>query len=327
MKNITIIGSGSFGCALAIHLAKNGHLVKIWSFSEEECNLINKEKKCMFLKNVTLPENITCFTDYKSAINESDIILHVTPSKFFRNTLNQYKKYITSQPVLICSKGFENNTLLTLDEVFSLEIKNIKFGVLSGPSHAEELSLGLPTAMVIASKSNDLNKFVFNLFKNDSMKIYVSNDIKGVEVGGALKNIIALCAGIISGLKLGDNALSALATRGLNEISKLGTILGGEKNTFYGLSGLGDLILTCISPHSRNRQAGILIANGNNLSEVRKKVGMTIESIDNLEAAYKLSKKHNVDLPIINTAYNVIFNNLDINKAINFLMSNPTIIE
>lgn len=327
MKNITIIGSGSFGCALAIHLAKNGHLVKIWSFSEEECNLINKEKKCMFLKNVTLPENITCFTDYKSAINESDIILHVTPSKFFRNTLNQYKKYITSQPVLICSKGFENNTLLTLDEVFSLETKNIKFGVLSGPSHAEELSLGLPTAMVIASKSNDLNKFVFNLFKNDSMKVYESNDIKGVEVGGALKNIIALCAGIISGLKLGDNALSALATRGLNEISKLGTILGGEKNTFYGLSGLGDLILTCISPHSRNRQAGILIANGNNLSEVRKKVGMTIESIDNLEAAYKLSKKHNVDLPIINTAYNVIFNNLDINKAINFLMSNPTIIE
>lgn len=327
MKNITIIGSGSFGCALAIHLAKNGHLVKIWSFSEEECNLINKEKKCMFLKNVTLPENITCFTDYKSAINESDIILHVTPSKFFRNTLNQYKKYITSQPVLICSKGFENNTLLTLDEVFSLETKNIKFGVLSGPSHAEELSLGLPTAMVIASKSNDLNKIVFNLFKNDSMKVYESNDIKGVEVGGALKNIIALCAGIISGLKLGDNALSALATRGLNEISKLGTILGGEKNTFYGLSGLGDLILTCISPHSRNRQAGILIANGNNLSEVRKKVGMTIESIDNLEAAYKLSKKHNVDLPIINTAYNVIFNNLDINKAINFLMSNPTIIE
>ena len=327
MKNITIIGSGSFGCALAIHLVKNGHRVKIWSFSEEECNLINKEKKCMFLKNVTLPENITCFTDYKSAIDGSDLILHVTPSKFFRSTLNQYKKYITTQPVLICSKGFEHGTLLTLDEVFSSEVKNKEFGIISGPSHSAELSLGLPTALVIASKSNVLNNFVVDLFKNDSIKTYVTNDIKGVEIGGALKNIIALCAGVISGLELGDNALSALATRGLNEISKLGTILGGEKNTFYGLSGLGDLILTCISPHSRNRQAGILIAKGNSLLEVQEKVGMTIESIDNLEAAYKLSKNHNLDLPIISTAYNVIFNNLDINKAVNFLMSNHTISE
>ena len=288
MKNVCIIGSGSWGCALAIHAAKIGHNVKIWSFAQKEADLINKERKCIFLPMATMPENIYCTTDIKEAVEGSDIILHVTPSKFFRDTLNKYKEYITTQPVVICSKGFELATLSTLNDVAEQEIPNVKIGAFSGPSHAEEVSLEIPTAIVAASKDYYVQYLIQDTFMNENMRVYTSNDIQGVELGGALKNIIAFCAGIITELKLGDNTFAALISRGLTELSRLGVAMGGEHNTFYGLSGLGDLIVTCSSKYSRNRKAGMLIGQGKTIEETRQEVGMVIESIDNIDVAYKL---------------------------------------
>lgn len=321
MKNIAIIGSGSWGVALAIHLAKLGNKVKIWSFAQEEADLINNERKCMFLPNITIPDGIECTLSYEEAITGSDFILHVTPSKFTRNTVKQYKQYVKNQPIIICSKGLENDSLLTLDKVIKQEIPNARVGVLSGPSHAEEVSIGIPTVLVIASEDNELIKEIQNTFMCNKMRIYTSNDVMGVEIGGALKNILAFCAGIAYGINLGDNSFAALLTRGLFEITKLGVAMGGEKDTFYGLSGLGDLIVTCMSEHSRNRKAGKLIGSGKTIEETKKEVGMTIESIDNVDAAYELAKKYNIEMPIVNMVYNILYNNVKPEEAINLLMT------
>lgn len=321
MKRVGIIGSGSWGVALAIHLASLGNEVKIWSFMQEEADMINNEKKCKFLPNAIIPKNVMCTTSYKEAIEGTDFILHVTPSKFTRSTLKEYKQYVTNQPVIICSKGFESETLSTLDEIFEQEMPNTKIGVLSGPSHAEEVAVLMTTVLVIASKDKEVQQLIQDTFMCEKMRIYTSNDVKGVELGGALKNIIAFCAGVASGLGLGDNSFAALITRGLVEISRLGVELGGERETFYGLSGLGDLIVTCLSEHSRNRRAGRLIAQGYTLEETKQQVGMTIESIDNIEVAYKLGQIHNVEMPIVETVYKVLNGEIKPEKALQILMT------
>lgn len=321
MKNIAIIGSGSWGVALAVYLANQGKKVKIWSFAKEEADLINNEKKCKFLPNITLPEGIECTLSYEEAIKDSEIILHVTPSKFTRSIVKEYKKFVTNQPIIICSKGFEKDSLKTLDEVIQEEMPEAKIGVLSGPSHAEEVSIGVPTVLVVASKHEDVLEMVQKDFMSKDLRIYTSKDVKGVELGGALKNIIAFCAGTAAGIGLGDNSFAALITRGLTEISRLGIALGGEKDTFYGLSGLGDLIVTCLSEHSRNRKAGKLIGQGKTLEETKKEVGMTIESIDNIEVAYELAKINNIEMPIVQMVYDVLYNKLDPKKAVEMLMT------
>ena len=321
MKNVAIIGSGSWGVALGIYLASLGNKVKIWSFMQEEADLINNEKKCKFLPNVEIPEGVSCTTDYKEAIDGSDFILHVTPSKFTRNIVKQYKEYVTNQPIIICSKGFESDTLKTLDQVIEEEMPNAKIGVLSGPSHAEEVSILIQTVLVVASKHDDVLELIQNTFMSKKMRIYTSKDVKGVELGGALKNIIAFCAGVAAGIGLGDNAFAALITRGLTEISRLGVDLGGEKDTFYGLSGLGDLVVTCLSEHSRNRRAGKLMGQGKTLEETKKEVGMTIESIDNIEVAKKLADQYNVETPIINAVYDMIQGKLDPKVGVDMLMT------
>jgi len=321
MKNISIIGSGSWGVALGIHLAKLGNNIKIWSFLQEEADLINKEKKCKFLPKVNLPENIYCTTSFEEAIKETEMILIVTPSKFVRETIQKFKKYVTNQEIIICSKGFEESTLYTLNEVVEEELPNSKVGGLTGPSHAEEVSIGIPTALVIASKDPDLIKHVQETFMNENLRIYASGDIKGAELGGALKNIIAFCAGAITGLNLGDNTFAALLTRGLAEMARLTTRMGGNPATIYGLTGLGDLVVTCSSNHSRNRRAGILIGQGKTIEEAKAEIGMTIESIDNIKTAYELSKKYNVEMPIVSTAYKVLFEGLEPQIAINELMT------
>lgn len=321
MKKIAIIGSGSWGVALGVHLAKLGNSVQMWAHSEEEKNLINNEKKCKYLKEVRIPENISCSTSYEETINGTDFIIHVTPSKYTREIVEQYKKYVTNQPIIICSKGFEKNSLLTLDEVIQEEIPNAKIAVLSGPSHAEEVSIEIPTALVVASKYDFILKLVQDTFMSSKMRIYTSRDVKGVELGGALKNIIAFCSGVASGLQLGDNTTAALITRGLAELSRLGVKLGGQKETFYGLSGLGDLIVTCLSQHSRNRRAGELIGKGKKIQEVENEIGMTIESVDNIEVAYQLGKIHNVEMPIVNAVYAILANNLKPEEAVNMLMN------
>lgn len=321
MKKISIVGSGSWGVALGIYLAGQGHKVKIWSFSEEERDLINNEKKCKFLPKAVIPDGVFCSTDMKEVLEGTELILHVTPSKFTRNVIQQYKPFIKDQGVIICSKGFEADTLKTLDDVAREELPNTKIGVLSGPSHAEEVSILIPTALVVASEDKELSDMVVDIFKSDKMRMYTSKDVKGVELGGALKNIIAFCAGVAAGLDLGDNTFAALLTRGLVELSRLGVALGGNKDTFYGLTGLGDLIVTCGSMHSRNRRAGMLIGQGKTIEETRKEVGMTIESIDNIEVAYKLAKIHNIEVPIINTVYRVLYDNLDPREAVTMLMT------
>ena len=321
MKNICIIGSGSWGVALAIHASKMGHKVKIWSFLQEEADLINNEKKCKFLPDITMPDEIICTTDYKEAITGSDIIFHVTPSKFTRDTLKQYKQYIENQPIIICSKGLELATLSTLSQVFEDEIPNVKLGVFTGPSHAEEVSKDIPTAMVIASNDTEIQYMVQDLFMDKNLRIYTTSDMKGAELGGSLKNIIAFCAGIITELNLGDNTMAALITRGLTELSRLGVAMGGDYNTFYGLSGLGDLIVTCLSEHSRNRKAGRCIGRGLTIEETKKEIGMTIESIDNIEVAYRLAQKYNIEMPIVNAVYDVLYNGLDPRDAVTMLMT------
>ncbi len=321
MKNIAIIGSGSWGVALAVHLANLGHNIKIWSFMEEERDLINNERKCKFLPELELPENITCSTDFEEVIKDSEFIIHVTPSKFTRSTFKQYKQYVGNKPVIICSKGFEKENLETLDEVILDEMPEAKVGVLSGPSHAEEVSIGVPTALVIASRHQNILKMIQDAFMSEKMRIYTSNDVKGVELGGALKNIIAFCAGVAAGIGLGDNSFAALITRGLKEITRLGVELGGKEESFYGLSGLGDLIVTCLSQHSRNRKAGYLIGQGKSLEDTKKEVGMVIESIDNIEVAYELGKLHNIEMPIVETVYKVLYENLDPKVAVKNLMT------
>lgn len=321
MKNIAIIGSGTWGVALAIHLAKAGNNIKMWSFSEEEANAINVERKCKFLPEAIIGENITCYTDMKTVIEDSEMILHVTPSKFVRETIKKYKDYVTNQPIIMCAKGFEADTLCTLSQIIEQEMPKAKYGIFSGPSHAEEVSIGIPTAIVIASKDKDVQNMVQETFMNEKMRVYTSDDVIGVELGGALKNIIAFCAGIATEINLGDNSFAALITRGLVEITRLGMAMGGQHDTFYGLSGLGDLIVTCMSEHSRNRRAGRLIGKGYTVDQARQEIGMVIESIDNIEVAYALAKKYNIEMPIVNAVYDVLYNHLDPRDAVTMLMT------
>ena len=323
MKTIAVIGSGSWGVALSIHLASMGHNVKIWSFDEEEARLINEEKKCKFLPMAVIPNNIICRNDFKEVIEGADFILHVTPSKFTRNIVKQYKEFVDceKQPIIVCSKGMEKDTALTLDEVIKQEMPNARVGALSGPSHAEEVSIAVPTVLVSASKDEEVRKLVQDTFMNEKMRVYTSDDIKGVERGGALKNIIACCAGVAAGLGYGDNTFAALITRGLTEIRRLGTKLGAESNTLYGLSGLGDLIVTCLSEHSRNRRAGKLIGQGKSIEEAKQEVGMTIESIDNIEVAKHLSEKLAVSMPIVDAVYDILYNGLDPEEGVRMLMT------
>lgn len=321
MKNICIIGSGSWGSALSIHAAQMGHNVKLWSHSKEEADLINEEHRCKFLPNASMEKSIICTSDIGEAIKGSDVVFHVTPSKFTRETVEKYKDFIDDQPIILCSKGFESSTLYTLNEVVEEEIPNAQIGVLTGPSHAEEVSLGIPTVILIASENKEVQKLVQDSLMNERLRIYTSYDVKGAELGGALKNIIAFCAGIAAELNMGDNTFAALITRGLTEISRLGVAMGGKKETFYGLSGLGDLIVTCLSEHSRNRKAGRCIGRGLTIEETKKEVGMTIESIDNIEVAYKLAQKYNVEMPIVNIVYKVLYDGVSPKDAVKILMT------
>ncbi len=321
MKNIAVIGSGTWGVALSIHLANLGNNVKIWSFTQEETDAINNKKKCKFLPNATIPQNVTCSTNLKEVIEGTDIILHVTPSKFVRSTIKKYEEFVQNQPIIMCAKGLEEGSLKTLSQIIEEELPGKEYGIFSGPSHAEEVSVGIPTAIVIASKSENVRNLVQETFMCENMRIYTSDDVTGVELGGALKNIIAFCAGIATELGLGDNSFAALISRGLVEISKLGVKMGGNHDTFYGLSGLGDLIVTCMSEHSRNRRAGKLIGKGYTVEEAKKEIGMVIESIDNIDIAYELAKKYDVEMPIVNTVYDVLYNGLEPKEAVTILMT------
>lgn len=321
-KNIAIIGSGSWGVALGMLLNKNGHNVKMWSYDKEEARTINEERKCKFLPDITIPNNIKCYTDFDSAMKNTEIVLIVTPSDAIRTTLNNLKEYATENQVFVlCSKGMEADTQMVYTEVIKEILPKVRIAALSGPSHAEEVSTYTPTAVVISSEEPDIMYELQEVFMNECFRVYTNGDMLGVEMGGSLKNIIAFACGIAIGIGYGDNTIAALITRGLLEISRLGVSSGAMNQTFYGLAGLGDLFVTCSSKHSRNRQCGILIGKGYSIEDAKKEVGMVVEGINAVDGAYILARKYGVVTPIIDEMYDIIHNGKSAKDATTVLMT------
>ncbi len=320
---IGVIGSGSFGTAIAALLGRKGYDVLLWSFLESEAELIEKERENKeFLKGVKLCDNVHCTNDIKKTVEEAEIVVMVVPSFATRETAKKLSPYIKDGQIMVnLSKGLENDTLKRLSEVYTEEIPQAKIAVMSGPSHAEEVGVGLPTTNVVACDDIEIAKKIQDIFMDETFRVYYSDDVIGVELGGALKNVIALCAGISDGLGYGDNTKAALMTRGMAEIKRLGVKMGGKIDTFSGLSGIGDLIVTCTSMHSRNRRAGILLGQGKNLDETLKEVHMVVEGVHTAKAAYELSKKYDVNMPLVSEAYNILFNDKDAKQVVKDLMT------
>jgi len=321
MAKISVIGSGGWGTAIAVMLSKNGHTVTLWSFFKEESDDIrNLGENRKFLPGVKIDESIKLTSDIKDC-SDSDVYVMASPSHAVRNTSKILAGIVKDGEIIVnISKGLEEETYKTMSEIIKEEIPNCKIAVMSGPSHAEEVSRGIPTTNTIASEDISVAEYIQNLFMNQNFRIYTNTDIKGVELGGSLKNVIALCCGILDGMGLGDNTKAALMTRGLVEMKRLGVALGAKVDTFNGLSGIGDLIVTCTSMHSRNRRAGILIGQGKTLEEAQKEVGMVVEGVKTCKAAKELADKSNVETPIITEAYNVLFNNTKVSDALTNLM-------
>ena len=311
MERISVIGAGSWGIALANLLAGNGHDVTVWSIMKDEIDMLDKNHEHLDkLPGVKLNDSIKYTTDLEKACKEKDILVLAVPSVYTRNTSHSMAPYVTDGQIIVnVAKGVEENTLLTLSDIIEEEIPCANVCVLSGPSHAEEVGRGLPTTVVVGSRDQKTAEYLQDTFMNDFFRVYTSSDILGIELGGALKNVVALAAGIADGLGYGDNAKAALITRGISEIARLGIAMGGQFETFCGLTGIGDLIVTCASMHSRNRRAGILIGQGKSAKEAMDEVKMVVEGVYSAKAAMGLSKKYNVDLPIIAEVNKILFEN------------------
>ena len=320
---IAVIGSGSWGTAMAVHLAKKSYEVYLWSWQQEETDRLNLHRENKeFLPGIAFTDNIICSHDMALCVQGADLIITAVPSIATRTTANALGKVVSKgQKLLNISKGIEDKSLMRLSEVYMQEVPQASVSVMSGPSHAEEVSRGLPTTNVVASADEQTSKEIQEIIMSDVFRIYTSDDIIGVELGGALKNIIALCAGISDGLGFGDNTKAALMTRGLAEMKRLGVALGAKSDTFAGLSGVGDLIVTCTSMHSRNRRAGILIGEGKSLEETLKEVHMVVEGVNTASAAFDLANKMNVTMPITEEACNILFKNKSPREAVHSLMT------
>lgn len=319
---VGIIGSGSFALALSLVLYDNKHTVTLWNRNEKSLeSLIKYRQNEKYLKGIKIPEGINFTWDKEKIIKENQIIIMATPSNAVRENLIWIKDYISDQILVNASKGFDEEKNLRLSQVIEEILPNTKFAIFSGPGHAEEISKKMATALVASSKNIEARQTLQDIFMNDYLRLYTSDDIVGVELGGALKNVIAIGVGILEGAGLGDNAKAAFMTRGNAEITKLGVCLGADRITFSGLSGMGDLIVTCGSMHSRNRRAGILLGQGYTLEETLKEVNMVVEGVKSAKTAYILGKRSNVELPIINEVYKVIFEGKDTNESLKDLMT------
>ncbi|MBR5506092.1 MAG: NAD(P)H-dependent glycerol-3-phosphate dehydrogenase [Clostridia bacterium] len=324
-EKIAVIGSGSWGTAAAVHLCNQGHDVTLWSWLSDESNRLASElENKEFLPGIALPSSIH-FTADISCVKDKNLIVLVTPSKAIRATCHSMAPHVTDGTlIVILSKGIEDGTLCTLSEIVEDEIPNCRVAVMSGPSHAEEVALGIPTTNIAACNDVKYAEYIQSVFMSDNFRVYTGTDVLGVELGGALKNIIALCAGITDGIGFGDNTKAALMTRGIKEISRLGISMGAEADTFWGLSGIGDLIVTCTSMHSRNRRAGILIGEGKSLDEALSSVHMVVEGVQSCRAAYELARKYGVEMPIVQKAYEVLYEGKNPKDAVVELMQrNP----
>lgn len=322
MANIGIIGAGSWGTALALLLYNNGNQVTVWSIVPEEIRMLKEfhEQKDK-LPGVILPEDMEFTTDLEAAIWGKDVLVLAVPSPYTRSTSAKMAGFIKEgQKIVNVAKGIEENSLMTLSEIIEQEIPQADVSVLSGPSHAEEVGKGLPTTIVVGSKKQDTAEYLQNLFMSPVFRVYTSSDVLGIELGAALKNVVALAAGIADGLGYGDNTKAALITRGIAEIARLGISMGGRIETFYGLTGIGDLIVTCASMHSRNRRAGILIGKGATMEEAMKEVKMVVEGVYSAKAGYALSRKYHVSMPIIEQVNKVLFEGKSASEAVGELM-------
>ena len=319
---IAVLGSGGWGTALALVLLENGHDVTMWSYRQEECDLLRERRENPLLKWVPLPADLK-LTAELSCVEGCGAVVLASPSFAVRTTARAALPHLASGTLLISvSKGIEKDTALTLTEVIAQEVGDaFPIVALSGPSHAEEVGRQVPTVVVAASHSREAAEQVQDLFMNEHFRVYASDDVTGLELGAALKNVIALCAGISDGMGFGDNTKAALMTRGLTEIARLGVALGGRQETFAGLSGVGDLIVTCTSMHSRNRRCGILIGQGVPTQQAVQEIGAVVEGYYAAATARTLAQKAGIEMPITEGAYQVLYHNKNPRDVIVDLMT------
>lgn len=322
MANVSVIGAGSWGIALAVALQNNGHKVNVWSIIEDEIKMLNEKREHVDkLPGVKLSDEMTFTTDLEASINGKDLLVLAVPSPFVRKTAASMKQYVgEGQLIVNVAKGVEEHTCLTLSEIIEEEIPQATVAVLSGPSHAEEVGRGLPTTLVVGAKKKTTAEYIQNVFMGDVLRVYTSPDVKGIELGGALKNVVALAAGIAAGLGYGDNTMAALITRGIAEITQIGLAMGCQYETFAGLTGIGDLIVTCASKHSRNRRAGVLIGQGYTMDAAMAEVKMIVEGVYSAKAGMELANKYNLEVPIIQQVNEILFENKSASEAVDDLM-------
>ena len=321
MAKVCILGGGSWGIGLSVVLHKNGHEVTVWSAVPAEIQMLQEKHEHKMLPGVKLPEDMIFTTDDKSAIEGKDLLVMAVASSYTRSTAHRISPLVAKgQRIVSVSKGIEEHTLMTQAQIIEDEIPQAQVAVLSGPTHAEEVSRGIPTTIVAGSKSKSCAEYVQNLFMNEVFRVYTSPDVLGIELGGALKNVVALAAGIADGLGYGDNTKAALITRGLAEMSRLGVAMGGHIETFNGLTGIGDLIVTCASKHSRNRKAGVLIGEGMTMEEAMAEVKMVVEGVYSAKAARELAEKYEVSMPIVEKVNQVLFEGKPAKDAVSELM-------
>ena len=322
MANISVLGAGSWGLGLALLLNNNGHNVTVWSVLNDGVVMLQTErehKRC--LPGVRIPDSITISGDTANVINNADVLVLAVASPYTRSTAKLIAPFVKEGQIIVnVAKGVEEHTLLTLCQIVEEEIPQAKVAVLSGPSHAEEVSRGIPTTCVIGAHEKNTAEYLQNIFMSDVFRVYTSPDMLGICIGGALKNVIALAAGIADGLGYGDNTKAALITRGNAEITRLGVAMGANPHTFSGLSGIGDLIVTCASMHSRNRRAGILIGKGYTKDQAMEEVQMVVEGVFSAKAALELSKKYNIEMPIVEQVNKVLFEDKPAAEAVKELM-------
>ena len=321
MAKISILGGGSWGIALAVLLNKNGHEITVWSVLENEIKMLQEMHEHKMLPGVKLSEDMIFTADDKEAVEGKDLLIMAVASAYTRQTAHRIASLTAEgQKILNVAKGIEEHTLMTLSEIIEQEIPQADVAVMSGLSHAEEVGRGIPTSIVVGAKSKATAEYIQNLFMNEVFRVYISPDVLGIELGGSLKNVVALAAGIADGLGYGDNTKAALITRGITEIARLGTAMGGKFETFCGLTGIGDLIVTCASMHSRNRRAGILIGQGKSYEEAMAEVQMVVEGVYSAKAAMELAGKYEIQMPIIEQVNKVLFEGKNAAQAVKELM-------
>lgn len=321
MAKVSILGGGSWGIAIAVLLHKNGHEVTVWSALADEVEMLKERHVHKMLPDVRLPQDMIFTADDREAVEGRDLLVMAVASAYTRITANRISGLVAQgQKILNVAKGIEEHTLMTLSEIIEQEIPQADVAVMSGPSHAEEVGRGIPTSIVVGASSKETAEYIQNLFMNEVFRVYITPDVLGMELGGSLKNVVALAAGIADGLGYGDNTKAALITRGITEIARLGTAMGGKFETFCGLTGIGDLIVTCASMHSRNRRAGILIGQGRSYEAAMAEVQMVVEGVYSAKAAMELAQKYQIQMPIIEQVNKVLFEGKSAAQAVKELM-------